>query len=157
MEMPPSWQVMGGGKREFHRAKDAKAAKSQRDAMTIAQPFMAGSGVNKMKKSREGRQKNRVGCPQWWPCASTGQWQFAVDKPGNGRNAEKSQRDFIIQPGVGAPVRRAQAPTPDGDREIIFTPTGFHPCWRGMIQPVPGRKIGGTITQGSAPAQPWAE
>jgi len=59
-EMPPSWQVMGGGKREFHRAKDAKAAKSQRDAMTIAQPFMAGSGVNKMKKSREGRQKNRV-------------------------------------------------------------------------------------------------
>jgi hypothetical protein len=70
-EMTPSWQVMGGGKREFHRAKDAKAAKSQRDAMTIAQPFMAGSGVNKMKKSREGRQKNRVGCPQWWPCAST--------------------------------------------------------------------------------------
>jgi hypothetical protein len=60
MEMPPSWQVMGGGKREFHRAKDAKAAKSQRDAMTIAQPFMAGSGVNKMKKSREGRQKNVV-------------------------------------------------------------------------------------------------
>ena len=59
-EMTPSWQVMGGGKREFHRAKDAKAAKSQRDAMTIAQPFMAGSGVNKMKKSREGRQKNRV-------------------------------------------------------------------------------------------------
>jgi len=39
--MTPSWQVMGGGKREFHRAKDAKAAKSQRDAMTIAQPFMA--------------------------------------------------------------------------------------------------------------------
>jgi hypothetical protein len=70
-EMTPSWQVMGGGKREFHRAKDAKAAKSQRDAMTIAQPFMAGSGVNKMKKSREGRQKNRVGCPHWWPCAST--------------------------------------------------------------------------------------
>jgi hypothetical protein len=65
MEMTPSWQVMGGGKREFHRAKDAKAAKSQRDAMTIAQPFMAGSGVNKMKKSREGRQKNRVGCPHW--------------------------------------------------------------------------------------------
>jgi hypothetical protein len=60
MEMTPSRQVMGGGKREFHRAKDAKAAKSQRDAMTIAQPFMAGSGVNKMKKSREGRQKNRV-------------------------------------------------------------------------------------------------
>jgi hypothetical protein len=60
MEMTPSWQVMGGGKREFHRAKDAKAAKSQRDAMTIAQPFMAESGVNKMKKSREGRQKNRV-------------------------------------------------------------------------------------------------
>jgi hypothetical protein len=58
--MTPSWQGMGGGKREFHRAKDAKAAKSQRDAMTIAQPFMAGSGVNKMKKSREGRQKNRV-------------------------------------------------------------------------------------------------
>ena len=26
--------------------------------MTIAQPFMAGSGVNKMKKSREGRQEN---------------------------------------------------------------------------------------------------
>ena len=26
--------------------------------MTIAQPFMAGSGVNKMKKSREGRQIN---------------------------------------------------------------------------------------------------
>ena len=48
MEMTPSWQVMGGGKREFHRAKDAKAAKSQRDAMTIAQPFMAGSGVNQM-------------------------------------------------------------------------------------------------------------
>ena len=70
-EMTPSWQVMGGGKREFHRAKDAKAAKSQRDAMTIAQPFMAGSGVNQVKKSREGRQKNRVGCPQWWPCAST--------------------------------------------------------------------------------------
>jgi hypothetical protein len=38
MEMTPSWQVMGGGKREFHRAKDAKDAKSQRDAMTIAQP-----------------------------------------------------------------------------------------------------------------------
>ena len=59
-EMTPSWQVMGGGKREFHRAKDAKAAKSQRDAMTIAQPFMAGSVINKMKKSREGRQKNVV-------------------------------------------------------------------------------------------------
>jgi hypothetical protein len=27
----------------------------------------------------------------------------------------------------------------------------------GMIQPVPGRKICGTITQGCAPAQPWAE
>jgi len=31
--------------------------------MTIAQPFMAGSGVNQMKKSREGRQKI------WWPSA----------------------------------------------------------------------------------------
>jgi hypothetical protein len=75
-EMTPSWQVMGGGKREFHRANGAKAAKSQRDAMTIAQPFMAGSGVNKMKKSREGRQKNRVGCPHWWPCATGGRPQW---------------------------------------------------------------------------------
>jgi hypothetical protein len=95
MEMTPSWQVMGGGKREFHRAKDAKAAKSQRDAMTIAQPFMAGSGVNQVKKSREGRQKNRVavrngGCPQWWPCAMvavrkhlsslTGLWTIAANE-----------------------------------------------------------------------------
>jgi hypothetical protein len=38
----------------------AMAAKSRSDAMTIAQPFMAGSSVNKMKKSREGRQKNGV-------------------------------------------------------------------------------------------------
>lgn len=83
-EMPPSWQVMGGGKREFHRAKDAKAAKSQRDAMTIAQPFMAGSGVNKMKKSREGRQKNRVGCPHWWLSA-----MVAV------RNGGRAQAPFV--------------------------------------------------------------
>ena len=26
---------------------------------------------------------------------------------------------------------------------MIFTPTGFHPCWRALIQPVPGRKITG--------------
>ncbi len=30
------------------------------EAMIIAQPFMAGAGVNQMKKSREGRQKSRV-------------------------------------------------------------------------------------------------
>jgi hypothetical protein len=30
------------------------------DGATIAQPFMAGYRVNKMKKSREGRQKNRA-------------------------------------------------------------------------------------------------
>jgi hypothetical protein len=29
---------------------------SRSDAMTIAQPFMAGSGVNQIEKSREGRQ-----------------------------------------------------------------------------------------------------
>jgi hypothetical protein len=90
MEMTPSWQVMRGGKREFHRAKDAKAAKSQRDAMTIAQLFMAESGVNQVKKSREGRQKNRVGCPHWWPCAMvavrkhlsslTGLWTMAANE-----------------------------------------------------------------------------
>jgi len=40
----------------FCRAKGAKAAKSRSDAMTIAQPFMAGSSVNQMEKSREGRQ-----------------------------------------------------------------------------------------------------
>jgi hypothetical protein len=32
----------GKGRLNFCRAKDAKAAKSRRDAMTIAQPFMAG-------------------------------------------------------------------------------------------------------------------
>jgi hypothetical protein len=107
MEMTPSWQVMGGGKREFHRAKDAKAAKSQRDAMTIAQPFMAGSGVNKMKKSREGRQKNRVGCPHWWLSASTfrpwrdfGRWRATSPShewlgyfQGQRRDGENGHRD----------------------------------------------------------------
>jgi hypothetical protein len=29
---------------------------SRNDAMTIAQPFMAGSSINQMEKSREGRQ-----------------------------------------------------------------------------------------------------
>ena len=24
-------------------------------------------------------------CPSWWPCASTGQWQFGVDERGEGR------------------------------------------------------------------------
>jgi hypothetical protein len=33
---------------------------SRSDAMTIAQPFMAGSSVRQIEKSREGRQKNRV-------------------------------------------------------------------------------------------------
>jgi len=28
-----------------------------------------------MKKSREGRQKNRVGRPHWWPCATGGRPQ----------------------------------------------------------------------------------
>jgi hypothetical protein len=31
-----------------------------------------------------------------------GQWQFGLDERGNGRGVEKSQRDFIIQPGVDA-------------------------------------------------------
>jgi hypothetical protein len=31
---------------------------SQSDVMTIAQPFMAGSSVNQMEKSREGRQND---------------------------------------------------------------------------------------------------
>jgi hypothetical protein len=116
----------GNGRLNFHRAKGAKAAKARSDAMTIAQPFMAGYRVNQMNKSREGRQKNVVAvrkhlssltgletfpnrepshewlgyfqgkrrdgengyrdgraprqCPNWWPCASTGQWQFAVDE-----------------------------------------------------------------------------
>jgi hypothetical protein len=43
---------------EFFRAKIVKAEKSRSDAMTIAQPFMAGYRVNQMEKSREGRQKN---------------------------------------------------------------------------------------------------
>ena len=30
-----------------------------------------------------------------------GPWQFGVDERGKGRGVEKSQRDFIIQPGVG--------------------------------------------------------
>ena len=33
-----------------------QGAKSRSDTTTIAQPFMAGSGVNQMEKSREGRQ-----------------------------------------------------------------------------------------------------
>ena len=48
----------GKGRLNFCRAKNAKAAKSRSDAMTIAQPFMAGSSVNQIKKSREGRQNN---------------------------------------------------------------------------------------------------
>ena len=60
MEMTPSWQVMGDGKREFHRAKDAKAAKLQRDAMTIAQPFMAGSSRQQNEKVPRGTAEKRV-------------------------------------------------------------------------------------------------
>jgi len=61
---------MGGGQAGISSREGREGAKVAAHAMTIAQPFMAGSGVNKMKKSREGRQKNRVGCPQWWPCAA---------------------------------------------------------------------------------------
>jgi len=32
--------------------------------------------------SRDGRAPRQS--PSWWPCASTGQWQFAVDERGNG-------------------------------------------------------------------------
>jgi hypothetical protein len=54
-------------------------------------------GENGHRDGRAHRQR-----PSWWPCAGTGQWQFGVDERGKGRGAEKSQRDFIIQPGVDA-------------------------------------------------------
>jgi hypothetical protein len=30
--------------------------------------------------NRDGRAPQQ--CPRWWPCASTGQWQFGVDEQG---------------------------------------------------------------------------
>jgi len=55
---------------------------------------------------RDGRAPRQ--CPSWWPCASTGQWQFGVDERGKGRGVEKSQRDFINQPGVDGPSRTGE-------------------------------------------------
>jgi len=55
-----------------------------------------------------------------------------VDERNHG--SEKSQRDFSIQPGVGAP-----APTPGNYPQMNFTPTGFYLFWREVMQPVPGR------------------
>ncbi len=115
------WTNGAKGSLNFCRAK---AAKSRSDALIIAQPFMAGSGVNQMKspvrdgrrilssltglgtfpnrepshkwlgyfqgKRRDGENGNRDGrapqqCPSWWPCASTGQWQFGMNERGKGR------------------------------------------------------------------------
>ena len=49
---------------------------SRSDAVTIAQPFMAGSGVNQMKKSREGRQKSMVAVRKHLS-SRTGLWEIA--------------------------------------------------------------------------------
>jgi hypothetical protein len=51
-----TWPPKTAGRESF-RAQNAKAAKARSDAMTLAQPFMAGSGVNQMKSpARDGRR-----------------------------------------------------------------------------------------------------
>jgi len=47
---------------------------------------------------RDGRAPQQ--CPSWWPCASTGQWQFAVDERGNGHGAEYPKGISSISPAL---------------------------------------------------------
>ena len=49
----------------------------------VRQPSGALGGRDAENGNRDGRAPRQ--CPSWWPCASTGQWQFGVDERGNGR------------------------------------------------------------------------
>jgi hypothetical protein len=45
-----------------------------------------GTGALRAVFGRDAENGNRAGraprqSPNWWPCASTGQWQFGVDEP----------------------------------------------------------------------------
>ena len=53
-----------------------------------------------------------------------GQWQFGVDEWGNRRGVEKSQRDFINQPGVDGP-RRTGAESRSDAMEISQLRSGW--------------------------------
>ena len=83
---------------------------------------------------RDGRAPQQS--PSWWPCASTGQWQFGVDERGKGRlksfraksaKAAKSRSDAmtIAQPFMaGYRVNKMKSPTRDG-RKILSSLTGL--------------------------------
>jgi hypothetical protein len=51
----------GNGRLNFCHVKGAQAAKSRRDVVTMAQPFMAGHRVHQMQKSRRDGSMVRSG------------------------------------------------------------------------------------------------
>ena len=57
----------------------------------VRQPSGALGGRDAENGHRDGRAPRQ--CPSWWPCASTGQWQFGVDERGKGRLNLQPQMD----------------------------------------------------------------
>ena len=71
----PRWRVPVVGQRNFCRpAGDRKARAGGRRSAPSLPRREAENG------HRDGRAPRQ--CPSWWPCASTGQWQFGVDERG---------------------------------------------------------------------------
>ena len=96
----PRWRFPIFGRRNFCRPagdRKARAVVALRKERRSAPSLPRRDGENGHRDGRAPQQ-----CPNWWPCANTGQWQFGVDEWGNRRGVEKSQRDFINQPGVDA-------------------------------------------------------
>jgi hypothetical protein len=96
----PRWRFPVFGQRNFCRPagdRKARAVVALRKERRSAPSLPRRDGENGHRDGRAPQQ-----CPNWWPCASTGQRQFGVDEWGKRRGVEKSQRDFIIQPGVDA-------------------------------------------------------
>jgi hypothetical protein len=62
-----------------------KVARPRNLGLNASIPLGLGNGFWRDAENghRDGRAPRQ--CPNWWPCASTGQWRFGVDERGKGR------------------------------------------------------------------------
>jgi hypothetical protein len=83
----------------------------------LVEPFSLGNSFwrDSGNGHRDGRTPRQS--PNWWPCASTGQWQFGVDERGKGRLVVAVRRNDH-SPAFQCRVQSANDPSPAGTTDV---------------------------------------